>query len=329
MRAASFFRNKINETPEQVASLTRTFGDVIVRYEQQEMPARAITKRNYEKLIRVYIRPTWGATLLIEVKAQSVRTWLKSLDVSTRYRGHIHGMMRLLFRFAMLWEWLPTGENPMSLFHMEGASKRTRQPKVLTPEEFKAVLAQMPGEPYRTMVIGAMCLGLRCSELLALKWGDFDFLGRRVRIQRGIVEGKVDRVKTQHSEKPLPLHPLLAEIFLELRARSEFRGQGDWVFASPRCAGELPFAANNAQLRILRPAGERAGLSFRLGWHCFRHTYKTRLDEQGVPLTVQRDLMRHADIRTTAQVYGDVHVETLRSANSGLVESVLEGKRIQ
>lgn len=30
-------------------------------------------------------------------------------------------------------------------------------------------------EPYRTMVIIAMCLGLRVSEILALKWPDFDF----------------------------------------------------------------------------------------------------------------------------------------------------------
>ena len=42
-----------------------------------------------------------------------------------------------------------------------------------------------------------------------------------------------------------------------------------------------------------------------------------------VPLTVQRDLMRHADIRTTAQVYGDVWMEELRKANTEMAKRVI------
>jgi integrase len=37
-----------------------------------------------------------------------------------------------------------------------------------------AVVEQLK-EPYKQMVHVAMCLGLRVSEVLALKWSDFDF----------------------------------------------------------------------------------------------------------------------------------------------------------
>jgi integrase len=42
----------------------------------------------------------------------------------------------------------------------------------------------------------------------------------------------------------------------------------------------------------------------RIGWHTFRHTFRTLLDETGAPMKVQQELMRNADIRTTMNVYG-------------------------
>jgi len=35
-----------------------------------------------------------------------------------------------------------------------------------------------------------------------------------------------------------------------------------------------------------------------IGWHTFRHSYRSWLDETGAPLTVQKELMRHASIQT-------------------------------
>jgi integrase len=36
-----------------------------------------------------------------------------------------------------------------------------------------------------------------------------------------------------------------------------------------------------------------------------RHTYRSWLDAVGTSIAVQQKLMRHADIRTTMNVYGD------------------------
>src|ERR1700757_424394 len=49
------------------------------------------------------------------------------------------------------------------------------------------------------------CLGLRISEVMALQWSDFDFANLTVRVQRGIVHGRVDLVKTEYSNDGLPL----------------------------------------------------------------------------------------------------------------------------
>ena len=56
---------------------------------------------------------------------------------------------------------------------MRQSAKRRRVPEVLTVEELNALLSQLK-EPFRTMVFVAAVTGLRVSELLALKWYDFN-----------------------------------------------------------------------------------------------------------------------------------------------------------
>ena len=57
-----------------------------------------------------------------------------------------------------------------------------------------------------------------------------------------------------------------------------------------------------------------------IGWHTFRHTYRTLLSDADTPLEVQQKLMRHADIRTTT-LYGEVPMEKKREANSAVVRN--------
>ena len=76
----------------------------------------------------------------------------------------------------------------------------------------------------------------------------------------------------------------------------------------------------------LIPAGQRAGLG-KIGWHTLRHTYRSWLDQTKAPMTVQKDLMRHADIKTTMNVYGKAMAEPMREANSEVVEWSANGVR--
>jgi integrase len=59
-----------------------------------------------------------------------------------------------------------------------------------------------------------------------------------------------------------------------------------------------------------------------VGWHTFRHTYRSWLDDTGAPIGVQQKLMRHADITTTAK-YGDALMESKRKHNSIVVRRAL------
>ncbi len=51
------------------------------------------------------------------------------------------------------------------------------------------------------------------------------------------------------------------------------------------------------ELKHLRPAAVKTGLG-PSGWHTLRHTYRAWLGDNGEPLSVQKELMRHASIQT-------------------------------
>jgi hypothetical protein len=55
----------------------------------------------------------------------------------------------------------------------------------------------------------------------------------------------------------------------------------------------------------------------------FSGSYRTLLDETGAPMKVQQELMRHANIQTTMNVYGSAMLESKRTANSKVVRTVL------
>ena len=131
-----------------------------------------------------------------------------------------------------------------------------------------------------------------------------DWLQLRLSIDRSIVNQTVEDVKTVESRRNMPLDPSLMDVLKAWKQTSKFSAPSDWMFASPSQLGRLPWSYDQVW-RVYQKAASAAGIG-RLGTHSLRHTYRSLLDSVGTPLAVQQKLMRHTDIRTTMNVYGDV-----------------------
>jgi integrase len=68
--------------------------------------------------------------------------------------------------------------------------------------------------------------------------------------------------------------------------------------------------------------GEEIGIP-KLGWHTFRHAYRSLLDEAGAPVGVQQKLMRHSNVATTMNVYGNSTLRAKQDANSKVVKMLI------
>jgi integrase len=189
-------------------------------------------------------------------------------------------------------------------------------------EQFRALLKELH-EPFATIALLCVCLGLRISEALALQWRDVDWLQARVSIRRGIVQQHVDECKTEGSAKTFLLADDLLTRLNAWRQASQFSEAGDWVFASPFSIGRLPYSYTGTRCEIARASGA-AGLGH-ISTHAFRHTYRSWLDAVKTPIAVQQKMMRHTDIRTTMNIYGDVVTDEMSTATLKVAELAFRG----
>jgi integrase len=308
------------EMQTQVSTGVPSVKALVEQYRKEKMPARLDTNRGYESWICVHVLPKWGRRPITDLQARPVELWLSSLALSPKSKVHIRGILSSLWKFAMWKRDVPTQVNPMSLVTVKDASKRRRQPRSLTVEQFRLLVSHLR-EPFGTMALVCICFGLRISECLALRWSDVDWLNGLLRVERGIVEQNVDDVKTDESRKSLVIADELLERLKVWKQATEFRADGDWIFASPLKLGRLPYSYTGFW-RELDRAGKESGIGH-IGTHTFRHSYRMWIDAVGTPVGVQQKLMRHADIRTTMNIYGDAASGDMREAHGKIVQLAL------
>ena len=310
--------------PIEPVSEASTVSTLVEGYRQEKMPHRYSTQLGYEAWIVNHILPCWGDSSITELQARPVELWLSTLDIAPKSKVHIRGLIGRLWEYAMWRGDVPTTRNPMSLVTIKGASKRTRHPRSLTVEEFQKFIEHLE-EPFRTIALVCVCFGFRISEALALRWCDVDWLNSKLRVERGIVRQQVGDVKTDHSRKQMNIDRELLVVLKMWKQATQFPAPDDWVFASPVQLGALPWSYPWVW-RVFRRAAADAGVGD-LSTHTMRHAYRSWLDAVGTPIAVQQKLMRHADIRTTMNVYGDVVTDEMDQASSKVAVLALNGSQ--
>jgi integrase len=310
------------QPPQPQPSSAPIVAALVEQYRAEKMPKRYSTRRSYDAWLRNHVIPKFGACPLSDVQARPAELWLESLNLTPRSRAAVRGLLRILWEYAMWRGDMPTQRNPMELVTIKGASKRTSKPRSLTVEEFQRFVRHLE-EPFHTICLVCVCFGLRISEALALRWSDLDWLSRKLSVQRGIVRQRVDDVKTETSHTAITITATILESLKTWKQTTQFSAQEDWIFASPSQLGRLPWSADSVN-DAYKKAASTAKVEH-ISTHSMRHTYRSWLDAVGTPITVQQKLMRHADIRTTMNTYGDVVTDEMARAASKVAGLALNG----
>jgi integrase len=136
--------------------------------------------------------------------------------------------------------------------------------------------------------------GLRRGELVALRWRDVDFVGRKLIVRRAVSgDVEVNSTKSRRARQ-VPLPDQAAAALDRLSRRDEFTSPDDYVFAN-RLGRRLDASALRRRFERARDA---AGLE-PLRFHDLRHTYGSLLVAGGVDLASVKAAMGHSQIATT------------------------------
>ncbi len=324
-RAAEALRLNANRSVVEHGGGPQTIRQLVEHYKLKELPMNAHegktrgTKLVYNSNLKLYILPRWGDYPLRRVTSVEVEDWLETIKLAPSSRAKVRNLMSTIFRHGIRWGWIGQHENPITLVRC--SAKRLRTPDVLTSEEFRALFNILPD---RERAIGIICAttGLRVCEVLGIKWKDIDFLDKAVNVLRSFVDGAVGPCKTEISQQAVPLDDIVIEGLLAWRKICAFGSEADWVFASERAFGKLPVWPDSLRAKILQPSAKRAGIAKKVGWHTFRHTYSTLLKANGEDVKVVQELMRHANITTTMNIYTRALTPAKRQAQSKAVDAL-------
>ena len=197
------------------------------------------------------------------------------------------------------------------------SSKSSYKAVIVSPEQAFRIMMEL-GEPYRTLVFLVAVTGLRISEALGLKWSDLDYERQMIHLRRVWVGNElVHRMKTDGSEAPVPLGDLLADALQSWHRNTLYANPDDWVFPSTKMKGKTPLSASMMAKDKIRPAATKVGIELepgqRFGFHNFRHSLATFLINAGKNVKTVQELMRHAKVSTTLDLYSQA-IDTAKLA---------------
>ena len=98
------------------------------------------------------------------------------------------------------------------------------------------------------------------------------------------------------------------------------------MFASPVSQKRWPYLAQEIMRHYIRPVAQKQGITKRIGWHTFRHTYSTLLRSTGAELKIMQELLRHSTIRVTLDIYTQAVTSEKRNAQDAVVSLLFPQK---
>jgi integrase len=326
-RAVVGLVSEINTDARPTKPRAMTVAQLCDHFEQRELSkentwrSRA-TKKIYKAYLTRWIRRHWQKYELSEVRTIQVESGLRTLPLAKSSCAKIRNLMSVLFNHACRYELFD--RNPIYLVRQ--SAKRRTPPAILLPAEIKALIDGLALRE-RTLVLLAASTGLRQSEIFGLKWGDIDFERGTMSVIRSIVYGVVGPCKTEASQKPVPMHPTLADALMHWKKLCPYVKPEDWVFASKRYRGRRPYWGQAILRKYIRPVAQRVGIQKRFGWHTFRHSYSTLLRSVGTEFKVMQELLRHSSFRSTLDVYTQAVTPAKHAAQAAVMSLVFSSDK--
>lgn len=184
----------------------------------------------------------------------------------------------------------------------KSAVKTEKTRRALSPHECRALLEASP--PQRRIVyLFLMYTGLRRSEAAGLCWHHV-----RLDVMNPFVEIPPTLAKSGRHETV----PLTREVAAALERHRGDVQPGDLVFDEIPSMPVFREDLSSAQIDEVDSRGRKVVL------HCLRHSLATMLANANVPLAVAQRIMRHRDIKLTAEVYCDEGLLPMTSAMATL-----------
>lgn len=267
----------------------------------------------YQNTVRVDLIPYFGSAQLSSITPAEVQTFFNrragaSFSKLSKLKLCLYGIFETAVDNGLC------ARNPARNVHLP-ARQGAIEKRTYTEQETDSLLRYAEEVEGGTAVVMLLSFGLRRGELLGLRWEDFDFEARTLRISRavGTVQGKpvLGEPKNKTSIRALPIPPRILPYLIE---QAEGMDGKNFVFTNKK--GGL-YEPHSWKVRHYDPFMKKAAdtlLIPLLNPHELRHTCGTLLYARTKNIYAVSKFLGHANINITAKIYVHNDVDTLRES---------------
>ena len=315
-RALKDFKKKIDlgQTKTQKISYADFLDDWL---ERKKLLLKPQSYDRLESTVELHIKETIGFYTIDKIDASIIQVDVinkKAKALSYSSLKKIYDALNESMRYAQ-----NTGRiihNPVDLVVMpkqanmiQEAEKGNNSLEILTEDEIHRFIDAAtstfsngkPIYPNGIMFIFMLNTGVRVGEVSALKWDDYNDNDKTIRVHTTIIQAKnaagrkiiVDQknVKTISSERVIKLSDKAIKALPAVKS-------GKYIFSTKE---GKPLRERNIQ-NTLDSICAKAEIPHK-STHVFRHTYASKLFDQGVDPKVVSEHLGHSDVRTTYNKY--------------------------
>lgn len=285
---------------------------------------RPATLERYYGIYRNYIKNSEiGVVKLKDLKASNLQAFynglIKNKSKTANTIRSLHKVIKASLNQAQKEQYIII--NPCNYTTLPKVSEK-KEIQTFTKDEQKLFIDSLEHHRLRALFKLALGTGMRLGEIIALRWTEINFTTDEVKVCRslkrvakiGVTVGNKTEIieqapKTKLSARTIPIPSVLvSELKVHKKRQLEEKilaGEAyiDNNLVFPNALGE-PLDSRNLT-RSYRRALKSAGIPYRK-FHSLRHTYATRLFENGVPLKTIQVLLGHSKLEITSNIYTHV-----------------------
>lgn len=321
-------------------------------YIEQKRELKPSTRSNYRYMYNKYVSGSLGMKKLADIRYSDIQRFYKSLIYDQGFKPNsmevIHTILHPIFTTAVrdgVIRLNPT-DGIMAEIKKSHDWEKPKRHALTEPQQAAFISYVASHKTYNhwltlfTVLLGTGC---RVGEIVGLRWEDCDFTNRLIHINHSLIYRPDEKTrkstfsittpKTKAGTREVPMLEDVRKTLYQERLRqmregfnlTEIDGYSGFIFSNRYGSVLSPHNINRAIERIIRDYNseetEDANKNHRqpillphFSVHNLRHTFCTRFCENETNLKVIQEIMGHADITTTMDIYNEATREKKQQA---------------
>lgn len=329
---------------------------------------KASTRANYQRIWENRVKNDLGMYKVVQIRKSHIKKFYATLSRA----GYSHSTIHLIHILLLPALELAVDDDIIRKNPAKGALSsecgvEAKEKTVLSEEQQRKLLAFAEESNvyniYMPMLVVLLELGLRCGELMGLRWSDLYISDRILTIDHQLIyknygdgcQFHISQPKTTAGIRDIPLTAKVIQAFIRQREINmmlgrrcdmEVEGYTDFIFITKNNRPYMPYGINNMLYNMVEAHNKeevanakkqrrKAELLPKISAHCLRHTACTNMARKGMNIKVVQYILGHSDSSVTMDVYNhldndvDIRKEVFRVENESQITVPNFEKKVQ